>query len=101
MNEPWTYTWLGYGTGLNAPGRCTESVYGNNCNSYGGGGDSSTEPYIVAHHSILAHATAVKTYREKYQQKQGGKIGWTLNVDWGIPFNMSDPLDHQAVESKV
>lgn len=33
------------------------------------GGNSSTEPYIAAHHIILAHATAVKLYRERYQVK--------------------------------
>ena len=23
FNEAWTFTWLGYGSGVNAPGRCT------------------------------------------------------------------------------
>ncbi len=101
MNEPWTFVWLGYGTGKNAPGRCTESAYGNNCNAYGGGGDSSTEPYIAAHNVILAHATAVKTYRENYQATQKGKIGMTLNCDWGEPFDANNPDDIQAVEHKV
>ena len=36
------------------------------CEAIGGGGNSSTEPYIVAHHLIIAHARAVKTYREKF-----------------------------------
>ncbi|RXH96042.1 hypothetical protein DVH24_008542 [Malus domestica] len=31
------------------------------------GGNSSTEPYLAAHNIILAHATVVKLYREKYQ----------------------------------
>ena len=30
-------------------------------------GDSSTEPYKVAHNLLLSHAAAVKTYKEKYQ----------------------------------
>ncbi|CAH2080560.1 unnamed protein product [Thlaspi arvense] len=29
--------------------------------------DAATFPYIVAHHLILAHASAVKVYRETYQ----------------------------------
>ena len=32
MNEPWTFTWQGYGNGINAPGRCTDEYYpGKNC----------------------------------------------------------------------
>ncbi|KAG8389059.1 hypothetical protein BUALT_Bualt02G0189900 [Buddleja alternifolia] len=31
------------------------------------GGDSGVEPYLVAHHQLLAHAAAVKIYKEKYQ----------------------------------
>jgi hypothetical protein len=30
-------------------------------------GNSSTEPYIVAHNLLLSHAAAVHTYWEKYQ----------------------------------
>lgn len=67
FNEPWTFTWLGYGTGGNAPGRCTNGKYGvNDCDTVGGGGDTSTEPYIVTHTVIICHGTAVKTYRDKY-----------------------------------
>jgi hypothetical protein len=37
-----------------APRRCTE-------------GNSTVEPYVVGHNSILAHAATVKLYPEKYQ----------------------------------
>lgn len=30
-------------------------------------GNSTTEPYVVAHHHLLAHASAVSLYRDKYQ----------------------------------
>lgn len=30
------------------------------------GGDSSTEPYIVIHNKLMAHAKAVDVYRRKY-----------------------------------
>jgi len=59
LNEPWTYTWVGYGIGSFAPGRCSSEK----CKELGGGGNTSTEPYIVTHNMILAHAKAVQTYR--------------------------------------
>lgn len=52
----------GYAVGINAPGRCS-SLPPNNCL----GGDSGTEPYIVTHNQLLAHAAAVKVYKTKYQ----------------------------------
>ena len=62
LNEPWTYSNGGYaGAGL-APGRCSD-WQNLNCT----GGDSATEPYLVTHNLLLAHAAAVKLYREKYQ----------------------------------
>ncbi len=30
FNEPWCVAWLGYGTGVNAPGRCTNCTEGGN-----------------------------------------------------------------------
>lgn len=61
VNEPNIYAMLGYSVGQNAPGRC--SSYIRNCT----GGNSATEPYLVAHYLILSHAAAVQLYREKYQ----------------------------------
>ena len=62
LNEPYTFITFGYASGELAPGRC--SAWQNlNCT----GGDSATEPYIVAHHFLLAHAHAVKVYKTKYQ----------------------------------
>lgn len=74
-------------------------MYKADCDTVGGGGNSSTEPYIVSHHVILAHATVVKTYRDKYQKDQGGTIGWTLSADFGVPFNTSNPDDIRATDS--
>jgi beta-glucosidase len=54
----------------------------------GGGGNDSTEPYIVAHNMILAHGRAAKTYKTKYQASQGGLIGFTTNIDFAVPFNV-------------
>ena len=61
VNEPNYFSNDGYATGYRAPGRC--SKYIGNCSE----GNSATEPYLVVHHLILAHATAVKLYRDKYQ----------------------------------
>ena len=61
MNEPNGLSINGYNGGGFAPGRC--SKYIGNCTA----GNSATEPYIVAHNSLLAHGTAVKLYKHKYQ----------------------------------
>ncbi|KAG5538995.1 hypothetical protein RHGRI_019521 [Rhododendron griersonianum] len=81
LNEPYEFTYYGYGTGGYAPGRC--SSYIGNCTS----GNSATEPYIVGHHLLLSHAAAVKLYREKYKASQKGQIGVILSCKWSVPFS--------------
>lgn len=61
MNEPNGLAINGYNGGTFSPGRC--SNYEGNCTS----GNSATEPYIAAHHLLLAHSAAVKIYKDKYQ----------------------------------
>ncbi|XP_059625423.1 beta-glucosidase 12-like [Cornus florida] len=90
LNEPWSFSNTGYATGDLAPGRCSSWLQ-NNCT----GGDSGTEPYIVTHNQLLAHAAAVKLYKEKYQKKQKGKIGITLVSTWMVPYSNS-PVDRRA-----
>ena len=41
----------------------------------------------VSHHLILAHASAVKLYREEFKEKQGGQIGITLDCHWLMPYD--------------
>ncbi|GMI78863.1 beta glucosidase 42 [Hibiscus trionum] len=67
VNEPLQTAVNGYDAGIFAPGRRE---------------GSSAEPYLVAHHQILAHATAVSIYRSKYKDKQGGQIGLVLDCEW-------------------
>lgn len=55
-------------------------------------------PYQTAHNLLLSHSEAVRIYREEYQSTQGGKIGITLNLDWGEPKNASDPKDVAAAQ---
>ncbi|KAB2594667.1 vicianin hydrolase-like [Pyrus ussuriensis x Pyrus communis] len=78
LNEPITYCVNGYNGGTYAPGRC--SNYVGNCTA----GNSATEPYIVGHHLLLAHAHAVKIYRHKYQASQKGQIGITVVTFWYV-----------------
>lgn len=67
INEPLQTAVNGYDTGIFAPGRREHS---------------STEPYLAAHHQILAHAAAVSIYRNKYKDKQGGHIGLAVDCEW-------------------
>lgn len=62
FNEPDNFCYRAYSIGEHAPGRCSPWEVGK-CNV----GDSATEPYIVGHHILLAHAATVKLYRERYQ----------------------------------
>ncbi|GAV75550.1 Glyco_hydro_1 domain-containing protein, partial [Cephalotus follicularis] len=79
INEPLQTAVNGYAMGVFAPGRHE---------------NSSTEPYLVAHHQILAHAAAVSLYRSKYKDKQGGQIGLVVDCEWAEPNsdNIEDKL---------
>ncbi|XP_059314212.1 beta-glucosidase 12-like [Lycium ferocissimum] len=77
INEPSTYASNGYDTGMYAPGRCSAWM-NNSCF----GGNSATEPYIVVHHMLLAHAEAAISYRRKYKSSQKGEIGIVLVSNW-------------------
>jgi len=76
FNEPWCVTVLGFCTGEHAPGRK---------------GQPWTEPYIAGHNLLLAHARAVKLYREEYKSWQEGLIGITCNSDWREPLPDGNP----------
>jgi beta-glucosidase/6-phospho-beta-glucosidase/beta-galactosidase len=62
LNEPNIEPLGGYDLGSLPPRRCS-TPFGESCT----GGNSTTEPYIAAHHLLLAHASAVSLYRDKYQ----------------------------------
>lgn len=96
FNEPWCISIMGYGNGLFAPGRSSNRSHSTE-------GNSATEPWMqafrrwfririeksfsVGHSIILAHAYAVKLYREVYQGENGGQIGITLDCHWTIPYD--------------
>lgn len=77
FNEPHTFSVQGYDVGLQAPGRCS-----NILRAFCRGGNSATEPYIVGHNVLLAHATAANIYKRKYQPQQKGSIGISLDTFW-------------------
>ncbi len=78
INEAWVISILGYGQGVFAPGRI-----------------SNSEPYLAGHNILLAHGKAVKKYREKFQSNQQGQIGITNNCDWREP-KTDKPEDKEA-----
>ncbi|MCL7023144.1 hypothetical protein MKW94_010112 [Papaver nudicaule] len=73
MNEANVFAIGAYDQGTFPPSRCS-SPFGANCSS----GNSTTEPYIVTHNCLLAHASAARLYKNKYQAKQHGLIGFNL-----------------------
>ncbi|PWA54602.1 glycoside hydrolase family 1 [Artemisia annua] len=71
INEPLQTAVNGYFTGVFAPGRCESQ---------------SPEPYLAAHHQLLAHAEAVSIYRKKFKVVQGGEIGLVVDCEWAEPL---------------
>lgn len=83
INEAWTVAVLGHAMGDHAPGH-----------------KSSTEPYIVAHNLILAHATAAHIYRTEFAAEQGGLVGISNPGDFRYPLTSSQN-DKEAAERAI
>jgi beta-glucosidase/6-phospho-beta-glucosidase/beta-galactosidase len=49
-------------------------------------GNSSVEPYIVAHNLLNAHAAAAEIYNKKYKPTQHGVIGLALDTTFAYPL---------------
>lgn len=69
LNEPWCSAILGYAVGAHAPGRK----------------GSPSLAYTAGHHLLLAHAQAVRIYREEFSTHQQGRISISFNCDWRLP----------------
>jgi beta-glucosidase len=83
INEPLQTAVNGYVTGIFAPGRCEHAL---------------EEPYLVAHHQLLAHAEAVSVYRNKYQDMQKGQIGLVVDCEWAEP--LSDNIEDKKAAAR-
>ncbi|XAR63947.1 Beta-glucosidase [Bertholletia excelsa] len=70
FNEPRVVAALGYDNGLNATGR--------------------------SHNLILSHGAAVQRYRQKFQEKQKGRIGIILDFSWYEPLTKSKADNYAA-----
>jgi beta-galactosidase len=81
LNEPFCSAVLGYAVGEHAPGMTNAP---------------GVSPYLAAHNLLRAHAKAVRVYREEFGVQQGGKIGITLNCNWGEPADKSESVARAA-----
>ena len=84
INEAWTVAVHGYDQGVKAPGHV-----------------SSTEPYLVAHNLLLAHAKAAKRYRVEYAEVQGGIIGISNSGDFRYPLDADSAADIAAANRAI
>ncbi|KAM3335158.1 hypothetical protein ACQJBY_029525 [Aegilops geniculata] len=82
MSEPNVVPADSYGSGTFPPGRCSDPFGRTKCTA----GNSTVEPYIAAHNMILAHASAIRLYREKYQAVQMGVVGINVYSHWTYPL---------------
>ncbi|KAM0230895.1 hypothetical protein ACHAPO_008951 [Fusarium lateritium] len=88
------YRRQGYSLGCFAPGRSSTNP---DCDA----GDSTTEPWIVAHNLILAHARAAKLYNKEFKSEEAGNIGISLSGDYFEPWDATDPRDQEAAERRM
>ncbi|KAK1399480.1 Beta-glucosidase 24 [Heracleum sosnowskyi] len=81
VNEPQIFALYLYKIGLKQP-RSTEAT------------TEATDPFLVVHHLLLAHAEAAKLYKQSYQLTQKGEIGISLVTVWYEPHeNTKQDID--------
>jgi beta-glucosidase len=85
---------------FNEPGQFTHGYGGSDKAPPGRNSNPSTEPYIAAHHILLAHAAAVDVYRRLFKAEQKGEIGITVDCEWGEPLTNST-ADIEAAHRRV
>ncbi|XP_057483861.1 beta-glucosidase 11-like isoform X1 [Actinidia eriantha] len=82
MNEANMFAIGGYDIGATPPQHCSPPFGVSNCSA----GNSSIEPYVAAHHILLAHASAARLYKKKYQGRQHGFVGINVYAYWWVPY---------------
>lgn len=90
-NEPGVYTLAGYAAGVHAPGRSSFRDINDE-------GDSSTEPFTVAHTELVSHGYVCDMYKRDFQPAQKGTIMITLHGNWAEPWDEDDPKDVEAAQ---
>ncbi|TVU19031.1 hypothetical protein EJB05_35156 [Eragrostis curvula] len=95
IDEPNIVSAAAYDVGTFPPARCS-APFGLHCTV----GNSTVEPYIVAHNFILAHASAAKLYRDKYKDAQKGVVGMNVYTIWSKVFSPS-PADKRAAQRSL
>jgi len=83
FNEPKETSIQGFETGTMAPGKV-------------GHGDMI---YIAAHNQIRAHGRAYRMYKAEFASAQNGRVGITLNTNWGEPQEPENP-EHQLASDE-
>ena len=76
INEPWVVSWLGYGTGVHAPGVA-----------------DIAQAIAASHHTVVAHNRATRALREVVP---GALIGPVLNQALPDVDDVSDPFQMRA-----
>jgi beta-glucosidase len=66
LNEPWVFTWLGYGLGTHAPGKKS---------------DTPAQPLLAAHNALLAHGAGARALRAAVPNAQVGISSLIAHVD--------------------
>ncbi|KAH9604719.1 hypothetical protein KSS87_002911 [Heliosperma pusillum] len=82
INEANVFIFGGYDAGNLPPSRCS-FPFGINCTK----GNSVVEPYLAAHHLLLAHASVARLYKDSYQGRQQGFIGFSFYTFGFSPFS--------------
>ncbi|XP_039685762.1 hydroxyisourate hydrolase isoform X2 [Medicago truncatula] len=81
VNEPNIFAVGSYDQGITPPQRCSPPF----CLIESTKGNSTFEPYLVVHHILLAHSSAVRLYRRKYREEQNGFVGISLYTFGSVP----------------
>ena len=85
INEPEAHSMCGYRWGVHAPGRVAQG---------------NTEPWLVGHHLLQAHALTADLYRSEFQGADGGRIGMAISVHWPEPRTDSE-ADRRASQTSL